>query len=281
MRTYPVEDYEIEELRKLNAEQWQVDMLKMNPDYVCWGPDEDYMWKDGTSWDSRCIVKNWDSFDFGLNQFNEVVNFYFELIRANVECDCCGGTGLNPKTKIISDNFYRHSSYSNELVEQNWSDNITDAEVEVLVKEGRLSSFMDGLYSYDEKDGWRKVVVEDDKRKWVKTSKPKLPTADEVNGWNKNSIGHDAINRWILIKERAKSLGVWGSCDNCVGEQVVYTESKAKLGLVLWVLHPRKGCSRGVRVEEIKRDEVNKVVEYLRKAAERNMMRFSKLTTLD
>lgn len=37
MRTYPTDEYDIEALKKLNAEPWMVELLKCNPDYPFWG----------------------------------------------------------------------------------------------------------------------------------------------------------------------------------------------------------------------------------------------------
>jgi Mg2+-importing ATPase len=48
------------------------------------------------------------------------------------------------------------------------------------------------------------------------------------------------------------------------------------LGIVLCYLHPRKGCSRGVRVKEIRRDELPAVLAFLKTAADRNAERFAK-----
>jgi len=66
------------------------------------------------------------------------------------------------------------------------------------------------------------------------------------------------------------------TCSQCEGEGYFYTD-KATLRLQLWILHPRKGASRGVYLKEIKRSELSKVVSYLLEASERNQERFSKL----
>ena len=47
--------------------------------------------------------------------------------------------------------------------------------------------------------------------------------------------------------------------------------------LQLWVLHPRKGCSRGVRIKNVLQSDIPKVIEYLQEARKRNDDRFSKL----
>ena len=66
MRTYdPSSTYDIVTLDQLNAEPWQVELLSFNPDYVSWGPHEDYMLKEGSGWDSRQIFDTWSDLDLG------------------------------------------------------------------------------------------------------------------------------------------------------------------------------------------------------------------------
>ena len=45
--------------------------------------------------------------------------------------------------------------------------------------------------------------------------------------------------------------------------------------LVLWMIHPRSGASRGVEIKNINKEDLLKVFEYLREAANRNANRFS------
>jgi hypothetical protein len=47
------------------------------------------------------------------------------------------------------------------------------------------------------------------------------------------------------------------------------------LGLVLWILHPRKGASRGVSIARVERTELPAVATWLQEAAERNAERFA------
>jgi hypothetical protein len=44
---------------------------------------------------------------------------------------------------------------------------------------------------------------------------------------------------------------------------------------MIWMLHPRKGCSRGVEVLEITESELPMVYAWLREAADRNAKRFT------
>ena len=132
-----------------------------------------------------------------------------------------------------------------------WSTDITQDEVEALQKSHRLFDF-----------------------------KGETPTAEQVNQWARGrGMGHDAINRWICCEQRCKRLGVPYSCPTCEGHGSLFT-GPAYLTLVLWVLHPRKGCSRGVEVNHIQQDELPTVYAYLQAAAKRNAKRFSKLTRL-
>lgn len=104
MRYFP--DSDDSELLQLNAQTWQLDILKRNPGYCNWGNSEDYMSKEDTGWDGRLSFKNWT--DFGpwtLDTYNEIVNFYFETFRSSHECYWCNGTSLNEKTKQLYDNF--------------------------------------------------------------------------------------------------------------------------------------------------------------------------------
>lgn len=282
MRRFPSDDDDRKEVERQRIQPWMLDCLKLNPEYVYWGPYEDYMWKPGANepdpeppsnlvdamftprkshgWDSRVITEKWADLGFGLDELNEVVNFYFYAERDAKKCAACDGSGHNAATKLIADTFYEHSSPTGEF----WSDKITQDEADALVAHSRLhdltSVFVAG-------DGWKKKDAPN-------------PTAEEVNTWQRGrGIGHDAINRWILVETRAKRLGVYGSCETCDGEGHLFTADHARLGLVLWVLHPRKGCSRGVDVKNVREDELPAVFAYLAEAAQRNADRFKGITS--
>jgi len=52
---------------------------------------------------------------------------------------------------------------------------------------------------------------------------------------------------------------------------------KPQLALQLWIIHPRKGASRGVYIKNIQQSELPTVFEWLNKAASQNAERFSKI----
>jgi len=243
-----------EEAGKLNAEQWQLDLLKLNPSYVSWGPHEDYMWNEKEGWDGRVINDTWK--DFGpwkLDEYNECVNFYFSVVRASEECPACGGNGYHKDAQHVVNSFYAHMNARGE----HWNDKITQDEVQALMDSGRLSGFTRG--------------------------KPEghVPTAAEVNAAqnSRGFMGHDGINRWILTKARLTRLGLPVKCDQCGGDGSVFTAPAAHVTLTLWMLHPRKGCSRGVEVSLIEQSDLPAVFAFLREAAERNSKRFSAIPT--
>lgn len=246
MRHAPSDDkWDQEELARLNAEPWQIELLRMNPDYNAWGPGEDYMSTTGGGWSKSAIHGTWEAFGpWELDDLNELVNFHFEVNRENVECPDCGRSGYTPVARQLAEDWYDFEKTGRE-----WHDKIGRAEVDALWKAGRLK------LDFKEK-----------------------PTPEEVNTWQRGRcMGHDAINRAICIRARAESMGEPVDCPKCEGHGYVYTTPAAHVSLVLWFLHPRKGCSRGVEIKRIERSELPAVFNYLREAARRNAERFSKI----
>ena len=257
MRYYPETDSDKEDLAELNAEDWMVEQLKLNPEYLGWGIHEDYMMDKNGQWSSPVEVETWDAFEWNLDELNEMVNFYFHIEREAKPCEACGQTGLNPASRIIEDDFYGF-----ERPEARWCDKITQDEVEALQEANRLRA-------------WNEKTCQWEKVEGLTAEEINLANTRGVNGFGNYS--HDAINRWILVETRAKRLGVWGYCEECNGNGYIFTEEKTRLHITLWVIHPRKGCSRGVEIKEIREEQLPEVYAYLREAAMRNAERFAKI----
>ncbi len=247
--------YDEDEIAELNAEQWQINLLKLNPEYVHWGPYEDYMTEKKAQWSSGIFEDSWQDFGpWSLDDLNELVNFYFEVNRASKDCPDCDGTGYGPETKILSDEWYSFGKEEwvnidgtrryNSLAHSN---NITQIEVDALWEAKRLRDFKE------------------------------KPTPEQVNEWNQKGRGHDAINKWICLEALAKEKGYVYRCEECDGKAYIYTAPNSTASLVLWFLHPRKGCSRGVEVKNILESDLPAIFEYLQEAATRNADRFSKI----
>jgi len=307
MRTFPGSDDDRKEVEELHVEPWMVDCLKLNPAYPHWGPHEDYMWKEGDGWDSRIIKESWKDFGpWDLNDYNEVVHFYFELHRSAKNCETCGATGYHPDALWLSESFYEASSpfthptpdqvrierymhesfgspinkrihgkdsfpseevlmkYSPEFRkfcevmrdgDGFWRDKLDQSDVDALVAEGRLGIHADG--------------------KW--THVPRI--AADVNAeQHKGGIsGHDAINQHIVVGHRTQKYGIPRDCPDCNGTASIYTEEKGYLSLVLWMIHPRKGASRGIEVNRIQQEDLKGICKFLREGAQRNEERFRKV----
>jgi hypothetical protein len=241
--------YDEEESTRIGAEPWQIDLLKMNPEYVSWGPHEDYMCDKNSGWRAPCMVASWKEM-WGLNDLNECANFYFEVDRDAKECPDCGGNGYHPEAQEVVNGFYSHMNNRGE----NWHNNITQDEVVALVDAGRLWDFT--------------------------RNKPKgfIPMAKDVNSSQERCGlgGHDAINRSILTETRLKRLGIPKICPTCEGHGHVFTDPHSHVKLILWMLHPRKGASRGVEVR-ISQEDLPDVFAFLKESAQRNAQRFEKI----
>jgi hypothetical protein len=167
---------------------------------------------------------------------------YINPHKGPIQCIHCDGSGHNPATKQIDDDFYDFAGTG-----RRWFDKITQSEVETLVQEGQL---MDFTHEWKEGTGWQPKHWET-KGFWCPKCHDKvpqlnshtvtgncwncktpmlllegddvrlhMPTADQINRaqhTRRGFSGHDGINRWILIKARAKRLGVWGKCPACKG----------------------------------------------------------------
>lgn len=299
MRSYdPTDEYEVEELAHLAPEPWMVELLALNPPYVSWGPHEDHMCNTGDGWDSRKIIDSWQEFGpWGLDEYNECVNFYFEIGRDSKPCETCGGKCRHPHAQWITESWYRHTSpfttpdpdeiRSKQLL-QRFGCQFTDSVLgrgtlppdDVVALYG--NPFLEHCVSTMDNGGeWATNLTQDETDALWDQHRLRLefknkPTAEEVNAWAKSrrGIGHDAINSWICSRRRCERLGVPYDCPSCKGHGSHFI-APAHINLVLWILHPRKGCSRGVEVR-ITQQDLPMVFDWLQEAAKRNASRFAK-----
>ncbi len=118
---------------------------------------------------------------------------------------CRDSDGLTVEARAIADTFYAHKIDSPRASELAWSDKIGQAEVDNLLAEGRLTTLV------------KRTPTEDNPRDWEWAALPR--TAVDVNAEQRRGGlgGHDAINRWILIRFRCERLGIKMECSACNG----------------------------------------------------------------
>lgn len=242
MRYYPEDESEFNDIKEMKAEEYQLECLKLNPDYCCWGNYEDYMNNESNDWVSPVEIDSINDL-WVLDDYNELVNFYFEVSRECKTCPKCDGDVYNKDTQQLKVDWYDFDRTGSK-----WYSKLTQDEVDALWEAEKLQTY------FKEK-----------------------PTAESVNEMSRENRIHDSGSMYICLEVRAKRLGIYGYCDECDGKGYLYTEEKASLKLQMWFIHPRKGAGRGVLLKNIKEDEVPIVVEYLKSARDRNYNRFSKL----
>lgn len=251
------DDINLDEMNVLKPEPWMLGLLEMNPSYTSWSNYEDAMGS-GTGWSEPLELDNASEL-WGLDDLNELVNFYFEIIRPSEECQHCE-RGFNPETEKLNKEWFAFEDPDYIYISENqrynnnaWQYHLTKHEVDALWDEGRLH--------HDFK---------------------KKPTAKEVNQWAIHGMGHDAINQHICVKARGQKMGIYGLCEHCHGSTSIYDpDIKAHVELQMWMLHPRKGCSRGVRLMNIHKEDLPTIYKYLNEAKERFNDKFSKIPSID
>ena len=298
MRTVPDDDYGQKELADLNAAPWMVDALAFNPAYVFWGPHEDYMWKRGRDegpdnfgrtsdhgWASRVLIKMWADFEWELDEMNECVNFYFEINRDSKDCPTCAGTGYHPDAQWVTESFYSHSSPFKAQTAQ-------EAQSVMLVASfgDKRPATTHGYGTFPDEETLNRYEPAfrqfcDEMRRsgagWgeMPLHEAEITALRDAGRDGDGPFGHDAINRSILCRARCERFGIPVSCPDCGGHGYIYTEPHAHLSLVLWMIHPRKGASRGVEIGRLQQADMPHALGFLAEAANRNVTRFTGAVT--
>jgi len=130
------------------------------------------------------------------------------------QCPHCDGTGYNPETKKIYDDWYDFAGTG-----RRWCSNITQHEVDALIEGNRFWNF---TRTCTKEHGWQD-----------RDPKPRV-TAEMVNEWSKRGMGHDAINCHICVRARAEREGVYGSCVACSGSGESWRAPEDKAAAEKW-----------------------------------------------
>lgn len=137
--------------------------------------------------------------------------------------------GATPEARAIAQTFYPHqivpagaSPGAREHGEKlAWYDKLTQDEVDHLAEAGRLRYFgphydrIDLDPPYELSEFGTEIRFE-----WVRNATPP-PDAAAVNRWARQGLGHDAINRNMLIRFRCARLNITMQCATCDGHGTV------------------------------------------------------------
>lgn len=155
---------------------------------------------------SRAIKRVPLDFDWPLNA---VWTGYVNPVAPDPCPDCCTpayigyrSDGYTPEGRKLNEEYWGRNG---------WQHHLTQDEVDTLVEEGRL---MPLTHTWSRETGW--------------TPNGYRPTAEEVNAWSYEGLGHDSINHSILMKVRATRLGIEYLCSRCEGYGTVWPSPEVK-----------------------------------------------------
>lgn len=140
----------------------------------------------------------------------------------SIDCKLCKGSGYNPETKKLSDNWYTHLRTDGK---DGWSRHLEQEDVDALIKANRLWDFTRVPITPEQKEIVKKRIKEG-QNSWLPFNNGNIPTAKEVNEWSGSGLGHDSLNQGICVEARAKRLGFWGLCKLCKGSGSYWAEDK-------------------------------------------------------
>lgn len=143
------------------------------------------------------------------------------------ECKACKGSGLNPATKKLEDDWYTHSRTDGE---EGWMYHLEQEDVQALLDHGRLWDFTRRPINDEQKKILADLKAQGKASYWLPSDNGYIPTPEEVNKWARQAgiSGHDSCNQWICVEARAKRLGVYGKCSYCNGEGHVWFSNEVK-----------------------------------------------------
>ena len=294
MRHYPNDKSDKKDAKEIGALPWMLNALRLNPSYMGWGPHEDYMiQKKGSDhgWATNLVIDSWKDFQWTPDDLNVIANFYFEIDRESKKCPTCGGSGFHVDAQWVTNSWYRHTSpftvsnyqemQAKAIMESFGGEdhesqvgrgvNINDPRLQKMVEKYGEAFLTEHCVPTMQNGGaWSTCITQDESDALWKEGRlrefKEKPTAEQVNQWARGrGFGHDSINHWICCEQRLKRLGIPQHCPECEGNGYLYTVPTPRLDLILWALHPRKGCGRAVTVKNIQEAEVKLAIRFLKK----------------
>ncbi len=142
-----------------------------------------------------------------------------------VECKSCKGTGYSEAYNKMQDRWYGNDAspewvYLNDRHRYNkaaWNHNLTQEDVDVLLEHDRLWDF-----TRVPRNAEQQKEVEEKRanggNSWLPYDNGYRPSAEEVNIWALDGLGHDSSNAYYCIKAKLDREGISYLCPYCKGE---------------------------------------------------------------
>jgi len=135
----------------------------------------------------------------------------------------------------------------------------------------------------------RDKTIDDDEMKQAQPwMRPLLSANPAYIGWGSHQDGMSSRGDWWNSSKTYHSWHAFGpwvldEFNECVNFYFSLEDEDShtpRLTLSLWVLHPRKSCSRGILIERIEESDVPAVLDFLSIADMRNRERFNGIAQL-
>jgi len=153
------------------------------------------------------------------------------------ECPSCEGSGHNDNTRTLEQAWYprQHDTPTDPVLHAIFEDNadfghhLAQDECDHLVDSGRC---------VDLTSEWKLAKPDNERPEWIRKRNADgskyYPSDTVINAWARDTLGHDAINRWICVEFRAKKLGFWGECAVCEGSGEFWESPEAEKAAKDW-----------------------------------------------
>lgn len=160
----------------------------------------------------------------------------------SITCEPCKGSGWNDACRQLARDWYDHDGFRSRWwydyktgmdgkpasgppwkvfgESRTWQHSLVQEEVDHLIEEGRLNGYV---------STW-----DDVERKWVRDPSKPWPTAEQINHDMHYGMGHDGINHALMVRFRAKRLGIYGVCAHCAGKGHAYSSPEIEAEAEAW-----------------------------------------------